>query len=99
MYALPYHAGSFAALVAANVLHLVPDVAAALAAFRFMLRPEASSFHRFAHDETRLARSTSRLIALTGFPAHRWFSSPSLRAELEAAGIGAAPCPGPQQSP
>ena len=39
IYALAYQAGEFDAVVAANVLHLVPDLTAALHALRSVLMP------------------------------------------------------------
>jgi ubiquinone/menaquinone biosynthesis C-methylase UbiE len=88
VYALPYPPDSFDAVVAANVLHLVPDLTAALAALRFVLRPGGKLVvPTFCHDETFLARFTSRLISLTGFPGQRRLSSSSLRSAVEEAGL------------
>jgi ubiquinone/menaquinone biosynthesis C-methylase UbiE len=88
IYDLGYPANSFDAVVAANVLHLVADVTSALAALRVVLRPGGKLVApTFCHDETLLARFSSRLLALTGFPAQRRFSARSLRAELEGAGL------------
>ena len=88
IYSLSYPADSSDAVVAANVLHLVPDVAGALAALRFVLRPGGKFIAlTFCHDETFLARFTSHLIALTGFPGQRRLSARSLRVAVEAAGL------------
>lgn len=42
LYALPYPSHTFDAVVAANVLHLVPDLDRAFAAFRGMLRSDGT---------------------------------------------------------
>ena len=87
VYALPYETGSFDAVVAANVLHLVPDLEAALEAMRRVTKPGGLLVvPTFAHAETRLSRFVSRVIGLTGFPGHRRFDTASLRAALEKAG-------------
>lgn len=41
----------------------------------------------FCHDETRTSRMMSRLVALTGFPARRRFTSRILREALEREGL------------
>ncbi len=88
IYALPFAAGAFDCVVAANVLHLVPDFAGALAALRRVLTPNGTLVApTFCHDQTKLAWLLSRLFALTGFPSHRRFTSQSLRRALEAAGV------------
>lgn len=87
LYALPYAPGSFDAVVAANVLHLVPDLEGALAALRRGTKPGGLLVvPTFCHDETLRSRLFSRLMALTGFPGHRRFDTARLRAALEAAG-------------
>jgi ubiquinone/menaquinone biosynthesis C-methylase UbiE len=43
IYSLTFPQGSFDTVVAANVLHIVPDLAGAIAALREMLRPGAGS--------------------------------------------------------
>lgn len=91
IYALPFEPGSFDAVVAANVLHLVPDLDGALAAIRRVLAPGGVIVvPTFCHDETVLSWCTSRVLALTGFPGHRRFTSASLRAALEATGVQVA---------
>lgn len=84
IYALRFAAGTFDAVVAANVLHLVPDLSAALAALRRVLVPGGTLVvPTFCHDETRLSWVVSRLLATTGFPGHRRFTGRSLREALE----------------
>ncbi len=88
IYALPYPVDEFDAVVAANVLHLVPDLPAALEALRSVVEPGGSLVApTFCHDETRTSWLLSRLFALTGFPGHRRFTLQSLRDELEANGL------------
>jgi phosphatidylethanolamine/phosphatidyl-N-methylethanolamine N-methyltransferase len=99
VYALRFDAASFDAVVAANVLHLVPDLPAALASLRRVLRPGGKLIApTFLHDETKLSWLLSRLLALTGFPGHRRLSAASLRRALEDAGFSiehAETIPGP----
>ena len=88
LYDLPYDAGSFDAVVAANVLHLVPDLEGALAAFRKMLKPGGRLVvPTYCHDASALAWVFSRILALTGFPGHRRFTPGRLRETLESAGL------------
>ena len=88
IYALPFAAGSFDVVVAANVLHLLPDLPAALAALRRMLGADGVLVApTFCHDETVVSRIVSRLLSLSGFPGQRRFSARSLREALESAGL------------
>lgn len=88
LYALRFDAGTFDAVVAANVLHLVPDLPGALAALRRVLKPGGRVvLPTFCHDETALSWIVSRALAVTGFPGHRRFTARSLRQATEAAGI------------
>lgn len=87
IYALRFEAESFDAVVAANVLHLVPDLDGALAALRRVLKHGGKLVApTFCHDETWLSAILSRAASLTGFPSHRRFTSRSLCATLEAFG-------------
>lgn len=88
LYALDFEAGSFDAVVAANVLHLVPDLPGALAALRRVLKPGGRCIApTYCHDETALSWVVSRALAATGFPGHRRFSARGLREALERAGL------------
>lgn len=88
---LRFDDGEFDAVVAANVLHLVPDLPAALASLRRVVRPGGLLVApTYCHDETRLSWVVSRALAATGFPGHRRFTLASLRAALEAAGVRVA---------
>ena len=86
--ALPYQAGEFDTLVAANVLHLVPDLPTAIQALRNVIKPGGSLVApTFCHDETRMSRLISRLLAVSGFPGHRRFTLRSLCSALEDNGL------------
>ena len=88
IYALSYQAGEFDAVVAANVLHLVPDLSAALHALRKVIKPGGSLVvPTFCHDETKVSWLVSRLLAISGFPGHRRFTMQSLRSALEDSGL------------
>ncbi len=88
LYALRFDAGSFDAVFAANVLHLVPDLERALANLRRMLQPGGVLVApTYLHKETLGASMLSRVFALTGFPGQRRFTSTTLRAAIEAAGF------------
>lgn len=88
LFALTYGEGTFDAVVAANVLHLVPDVGGALASLRRVLKPGGRIIlPTFCHDQTPLSWAVSRALALTGFPGHRRFTLKSLQRTLEDAGV------------
>lgn len=93
IYQLGYAPGCFQAVVAANVLHLVPDLPAALAALRRVLAPGGTLIvPTFCHDQTWRSWMVSRLLALTGFPGKRRFKLATLRQTLEAAGLSPSRC-------
>ena len=88
IYALSYEPASFDAVVAANVLHLVPDLEGAIAALRRVLRPGGKLVvPTFCHDQTIVSAIVSRLLSLTGFPSYRRFTARSLRRALERQGL------------
>lgn len=88
VYALPFEPRSFDAVVAANVLHLVPDLDGALAALVRMLEPGGRLVvPAYCHDATIASRAMSRLLALTGFPGRRRFTLEALRSAVEASGV------------
>jgi len=88
VYDLRFDAESFDAVVAANVLHLVPDLVAALAALRRVVRPGGRVIvPTYCHDETALSWTVSRILSITGFPGHRRFTARGLGEALEAAGM------------
>ena len=88
IYGLQYRTGEFDAVVAANVLHLVPDLAGALKALERVSQPGGLLVApTFCHDETRASWLVSRLLALSGFPSHRRFTLALLRQALEQNGL------------
>ncbi|MCL2626234.1 MAG: class I SAM-dependent methyltransferase [Cystobacterineae bacterium] len=88
IYALEFEPESFDAVVACNVLHLLPDLPKAYAAMLRMLKPGGRLVvPTVCQNETLAARLTSRLLMLTGLPAQRCFTVASLRASLEKAGL------------
>lgn len=88
LYALPFEAASFDGVIAANVLHLVPDLERALASLGRVLRPGGVLVvPTYLHRETLRAAVLSRLLGLTGFPGARRFTARSLRAAVETAGL------------
>jgi phosphatidylethanolamine/phosphatidyl-N-methylethanolamine N-methyltransferase len=87
IYALRFAPESFDAVVAANVLHLVPDLNGALAALQRVLKHGGKLVTpTFCHDQTWLSAILSRGASLTGFPSHRRFTTGSLCAALEGSG-------------
>jgi ubiquinone/menaquinone biosynthesis C-methylase UbiE len=88
IYSLAYPPGSFDAVVACNVLHLVPDLPKALQALCRVLRLGGKLVApTFCHDETRTSRLVSRVFAVIGQPMHRRFTTASLQEALEQAGL------------
>lgn len=99
LYALEVVRNSFDAVVAANVLHLVPDLQGALQALARCLRPGGKLLApTFCHAQTRTSRLTSRLVSVTGFPAQRHFTIDSLVDDVSQSGfrvVRQALLPGP----
>jgi phosphatidylethanolamine/phosphatidyl-N-methylethanolamine N-methyltransferase len=88
LYALPFTPGRFDGLIAANVLHLVPDLAGALAAFHRAVAPGGLVLvPTYLHGETTVSRAVSRLLASTGFPGERRLTRASLDDAVRAAGF------------
>lgn len=88
LYALRFEDGSFDGVVAANVLHLVPDLPGGLSALRRVLKPGGRIVApTFCHDETAVSWVVSRALAVTGFPSHRRFTLKSLERAVEEAGV------------
>lgn len=88
IYALEYAPATFDAVVAANVLHLVPDLHGALASLKRVLRPGGVLVAPvYCHEETLRARLTSRVLRAIRQPMHRRFTTASFRAEIERAGF------------
>jgi ubiquinone/menaquinone biosynthesis C-methylase UbiE len=76
------------AVVAANVLHLLPDLDAALAAMVGALAPGGRLVvPTYCHDETAVSRLTSRALGLVGFPGQRRLTLERLAGLLEGRGM------------
>lgn len=76
------------AVVAANVLHLLPDLDAALAAMVRALEPGGRLVvPTYCHDETAVSRLTSRALGLVGFPGQRRLTLQRLVGLLEGRGM------------
>jgi ubiquinone/menaquinone biosynthesis C-methylase UbiE len=79
----------FDAVVAANVLHLLPDLDGALNALVRALRPGGRLIvPTYCHDETAWSRATSRVLGLVGFPGQRRLTLAHLVEVLDAQGLG-----------
>lgn len=87
LYALPGEP-THDAIVAANLLHLLPDLPGALEILRASLRPDGLLLvPTYCHAETVLAGATSRLMGLAGFPGRRRFTVQSLTETVAGAGL------------
>ena len=88
LFALRFETGTFDSVVAANVLHLVPDPSAALTELRRVLRPGGTLVvPTFCHGEGLVAAGLSRMLGLTGFPIHTRFTARAFRAAVVEAGL------------
>ncbi len=88
LYALD-GAERYDAVVATNVLHLVPDLDGALRAIQRTLRPGGRVIvPTYCHDQTQLARLTSRLLGLVGFPGRRRLTLERLERTVLDSGLG-----------
>jgi len=86
--ALTFPDHSFDAVIAANVLHLLPDLERSLASLRRVIRPNGHLIApTYLHAETVGASLLSRLFGLTGFPGARRFDSSTLQKSIEEAGF------------
>lgn len=86
--ALTYADESFDAVIMANLLHLLPEPAAALAeARRVLRRPGLLCAPTFCHGETWNARLVSYGLGLARFPVRTRFSGDELRTTIEVAGF------------
>jgi len=76
------------AVVAANVLHLLPELDSALDAMVRALSPGGRLIvPTYCHDETALSRLTSRTMGLFGFPGQRRFTLDGLVSILSVRGL------------
>lgn len=85
---LEFADGSFDTVVAANVLHLLPQPGLALAEFHRVLQPDGVlCVPTFGHGQTMLAHLTSRVLALGRFPIVTRFDESTLRMLVENHGF------------
>lgn len=78
----------FDAIVAANVLHLLPDLDGALDAMLSALRPGGRLVvPTYCHDQSALAWVTSRVMGVFGFPGQRRLTLDCLLAMLTNRGM------------
>ncbi len=88
IYALRYEPATFDAVFAANVLHLVPDLGAALTSLVRVLRPGGTLVApTYLHNQTLGASALSRILSLTGFPGHRRFTAETLQQAVKDVGL------------
>ena len=88
IYSLPYRDGEFDAVVAANILHIVPDLPGAIRALRQVTKPGGLLVApTFCHDQTWFSWLASRVFSVSGFPGHRRFTLRSLDDALEENGL------------
>lgn len=88
LYALGEPDGSFDAVVAANVLHLLPDLDTGLAAMRRALRPGGRLVvPTYCHAQDLRSRMVSTALALVSFPGQRRFDLDALVSLVGGAGF------------
>ena len=86
--ALDFPDAAFDGVVAANLLHLLPDVPSALVELRRVLRPDGVlCVPTFGHGETAVAHIASRLLSLVGFPVVSRYRRDTLRGAVEGCGF------------
>lgn len=80
--------GAYDAIVAANVLHLLPDLDGAIDAMVAALRPGGRLIlPTYCHDQTAVAQLTSRVMGLVGFPGERRLTLDRLASRLTDRGL------------
>lgn len=88
LYALGQRDGSFYAVVASNVLHLVPDLPGGLAAMRRVLRPGGRLVvPTYCHAQDARSRLVSAALSLVSFPGQRRFDLDGLAEAVSGAGF------------
>ena len=88
VYALGERAGSFDAVIAANVLHLLPDLAGGLAAMREVLTSDGKLVvPTYCHGQDLRARVVSGALSVVSFPVARRFDISGLLAAVVESGF------------
>ena len=88
LYALGEAPGSFDAVIAANVLHLLPDLAGGLAALREVLSAHGKLVvPTYCHAQNLRARIVSGVLSAFSFPAARRFTLEGLVTAVTDAGF------------
>jgi len=88
LHRLPFAPGRFDAVVAGNVLHVVPDVGIALDSLIRVLRPGGKLIvPTFCHGETRFSSLISRLLTRLGQPVYHRFKGVELTRTLVDSGF------------
>lgn len=85
---LPFPDEAFDLVLAANLLHLLPDEQEALRELRRVLAPRGRLLvPTYCHAEGTIARAVSAVLGLTGFPGRRRYSLRTLREAVAGAGM------------
>ena len=88
LYDLGSDLHDFVAVLAANVLHLLPDLEGGLAAMRAALHPGGHLVvPTYCHAQTAVSRTVSSALALVSFPGRRRFDLAGLSAAVGQAGF------------
>jgi len=88
LYALGEAPGSFDAVIAANLLHLLPDLAGGLAALREVLSTHGKLVvPTYCHAQNLRARIVSGVLAAISFPGARRFTLETLVSAVADAGF------------
>lgn len=88
IYDLSYPDDRFDAVVAGNLLHLLPYLDGAFAEIRRVLRPGGDLVApTFCHANTWVSSTLSRVLAAMGEPMHRRMTTESLRRTVADAGF------------
>ena len=89
IFHLPYNDGSFYIIIAANVLHIIPEPEKAIAEMKRVLAPDGILIlPTFTHaDMGFFARVKASIIKSAGFPLNHAWSPSTYRSFLEANGL------------
>ncbi|KAJ3048846.1 hypothetical protein HK097_010145 [Rhizophlyctis rosea] len=85
---LQYSDQTFDAVIAANILHLLPDLPGALRQIRRVLKPDGIlCVPTFAHGQSPWTQVVSRAMAVVGFPVVARFDGESFQKVLQENGF------------